>query len=160
MMMNAEYETETTQFSNNSSCTIDKTLLDHHLTDAGNADSFKTLYGSQFCYVPQKGKWFRWDGVRWIEDSESVVPAMIKTVRKLGKIGMTLNDNDNEQRSRVVKWSLGSEANYRIKAAISLAEPLFKVDYTDFDKDQYLLCCADGIVDLRTGKFRAANPED
>jgi len=42
-------------------------LLEYPLTDAGNGESFKTLFGERFCYVSQVGKWFKCDGVRSAE---------------------------------------------------------------------------------------------
>ena len=137
---------------------IKEIISQYHLTDAGNAESFKTLCGGEFCYVPQKGKWFTWDSVRWTENDESAQLAMLKTVRTRGEIGMVLNDND--QRAKMIRWSLGSESTYRIKSALSLAEAMLKVDLTEFDKDPYSLCCANGVVDLRTGDFRPTKPED
>lgn len=135
-----------------------KTLLEYPLTDAGNAESFKTLFGDRFCYVPQVGKWFKYDGVRWATNDEEALLNMLKTARMREKTAASSKDND--LRARVIKWSLASESSFRLKAALSLAESMLKVDYGKFDKDPYLLSCANGVVDLSTGEFRPSRPED
>jgi len=133
-------------------------LLSYHNTDAGNAEAFKALFGDRFCWIPEKGQWFYFDGVRWTEDTEAAQIAMLETARLRGRAAMSLEDD--ERRSKAVKWSLASESNYKLNAALSIAQAMLKVSYADFDSDPYLLTCANGVIDLQTGELRPAKPED
>jgi putative DNA primase/helicase len=57
---------------------------------------------------------------------------------------------------------MGSEAHYRIRAALELAmsqEPI-PDEGEGWDADPWLFGAANGVVDLRTGKLRPELPED
>jgi len=133
-------------------------LVTFHLTDAGNAEMFKELFGDKFRWVFEKGAWFRFDGVRWVEDTEAARVAMVETARLRGQAAMSMEDD--ERRAKIVKWALASESGYRLNAALSIAQAFCKTSYTEFDTDPYLLTCANGVVDLRTGQLRPAKPTD
>jgi putative DNA primase/helicase len=135
-----------------------KTLLGYNLTDAGNAECFKELFGNVYVFVPEKKMWLAYDGIRWGEDDQHVILRMLETVRIRAKLAMNLQDPDKMK--AIVKWSFASEANMRLKAALSIAEPMLKRSYNDFDKDPWLLCCLNGAVDLRTGKLKNTTKGD
>jgi hypothetical protein len=42
------------------------------LNDAGNSERTKRLFGSDLMYVTQLRRFFCWDGVRWVEDHDSL----------------------------------------------------------------------------------------
>jgi hypothetical protein len=42
------------------------------LNDAGNSERTKRLFGSDLIYVTQLRRFFCWDGVRWVEDPDSL----------------------------------------------------------------------------------------
>ena len=133
-------------------------LVSYHLTDAGNAEAFRDLFGHRFRWVKEKGEWFYWDGVRWISDNGKAKNAMLETMRLRAQAAMSLEDD--EARQKTVKWALSSENDYRLKAALSIAQIWLTARYTDFDTDPYLLTCTNGVIDLRTGELRPAKPED
>jgi len=133
-------------------------LVNFHLTDAGNAEAFKELFGDHFRWVREKGEWFYFDGVRWSANSSKAKDEMLETVRLRTQAAMSI-END-ETRQKAVKWCLSSESDYRLKAALSVAQIWLEAKYTDFDTDPYLLTCANGVVDLRTGQLRLSEPTD
>lgn len=145
---------------------IDK-FLKYHRTDSGNAELFRDFFGNLFRYVPETGHWFYFNGVYWEQADEKAVLYMLSIQRKRidfanSKLFPTLlpiNGQDST-REELIKFSLRSESSFKIKAALSIAQCMLVQHYADFDKDHYLLCCENGVIDLRTGKFRKARPED
>jgi len=133
-------------------------LVSYHLTDAGNAEAFRDLFQDRFRWVKEKSEWFFWDGVRWIDDTSKAKRAMLETIRLRAQVAISI-END-ETRQKAVKWCLSSENDYRLKAALSIAQIWLTTSYTDFDADPFLLTCANGVVDLRTGQLRPAKPDD
>jgi len=133
-------------------------LVQRNLTDAGNAECFRDIFGAHFRWVKEKGAWFRWDGVRWVEDDEAALRAMLEVARLRARAAVSIEDE--ERRAKVLKWALASENNARLNAALNIAAAFLTVRYTDFDKDPWLLCCANGVIDLRTGELRPSKPED
>jgi len=63
-----------------------------------------------------------------------------------------------------MKWSIQSEAQYRIEAALKMAasHPQVAVTFKDFDTDhsKMLMACTNGVVELTTGGLREGNPTD
>ena len=134
-------------------------LLGYKCTDFGNAELFKELHGDSCIYIRQKKAWHTFEAGRWKENAEGIVLRMSQTFRLKGRYALAMIQNPDESK-RVVNWALGSESQYRIKAALSLAESMLFRSYTEFDKDPWLLCCANTVIDLKTGKSGAARKTD
>jgi len=131
-------------------------LLNFHLTDAGNAEAFKELFGDQYVFVPEKKKWLQFDRTRWREDDQ-IILKMLGTVRERARqavdhLATNPGTNTNDDRIKnIVKWCLSSESRMKLNAALSIAESMLPHSITSFDQDPLILCCANGPVDLRTG---------
>jgi putative DNA primase/helicase len=132
-------------------------LVNYPPTDAGNAESFRDLFGREFCYVPQIGKWFHWNGVQWGEDDAAYL-AMLDTVRLRARAAMALVDGD--RRKKILGWTQASESHAKLSAALLIAQSLLRKNVADFDCGSYVLPCANGVVDLRTGHLRSPTPDD
>jgi len=135
-------------------------LIQHPASEAGNGETFRDLFGDRFCYVKEKGTWFWFDGIRWVEANEKANLAMLEVVRLRRKAAEML-ENDNPLKDELEKWTRQCE-RYKIRRDQSLREAANYLhrSYTDFDTDPWLLCCANGVVDLRTGELRPAKPGD
>ncbi|MEM2932463.1 MAG: phage/plasmid primase, P4 family [Nitrososphaerota archaeon] len=138
-------------------------LISYNLTEAGNAELFRDLVGNSFRFIPERGVWVRFDGVRWKEDSDSASLQMLAIVRKrIDAANLTAGLHVDERRAKVIKWALVSESNHHLKAALEIASWMLAKKYTEFDQDPWLLCCANGVLDLRLdgNGFRQAKPDD
>jgi len=133
-------------------------LLNYHLTDAGNAESFVLLHGREFCFVKELGKWLRWDGVRWVEEDEEAHLVMLETARIRNRLALSIEDVD--RRRKFQNWANTSEMNFRVNAALSFGEYMLPRKFNEFDTEPYVLCCENGIINLRTGEFRQATLSD
>jgi len=98
------------------------------------------------------------DGIKWAAD-DKITLKMLETVRRRGRQAMT-ELADLESRKSAVKWSLSSESKMKLAASLSIAESMLFQKINSFDRDPLLLCCANGVVDLRTGDLRVSKKDD
>jgi len=133
-------------------------LLSYPLTEAGNAQSFVALCDDQFCFIEEMKRWYRWDGVRWDEELDEAKMKMLEVMRTRGKYVASIEDE--EFRKAFKNWCKSSESNYRLEASLDIASSMLVKRFSDFNTDPYLLACRNGVVDLKTGKFREAIAED
>ena len=132
-----------------------------HLTDLGNAGRFVAQHGNDVRYCHISGKWLVWDGIHWCVDENGEVERRAKTtVRNLYE--QASREMDDEWRQKLGKWAQASESRGRIAAMIDLAksEPKIPVSPPELDANPWLLNCANGTIDLRTGELRKHRAED
>ncbi len=138
-------------------------LINYNCTDAGNAELFRDLVGKDYRYVPELGKWLKFDGVHWIEANEKTKLQMLAVIRRrCDAANHALLLNDNDRRAKIIKHSLASENDNKLRSALAIAQCMLTKAFTEFDKDPFLLCCSNGVIDLRLDGdgFRKARPED
>lgn len=137
-------------------------------TDTGNSELFARLYGGCVLFDHSRRRWLIWDATRcrWTDDTTIQVCEFAKKAAKYryamaGKLPNGADEERNEQK-REARWALGSQSLYRINAALELVKSVPPIaDAGDgWDADQWLFGVANGIVDLRAGKLRAATPKD
>jgi putative DNA primase/helicase len=131
------------------------------LTEWGNAKRMVKKFGGRMRYCYPNSKWLIWDGHRWSDDDKGEIWRMAKsTVRHIPM--EALESEDTQYRQEILRWAARSEGARTIKSAIELAwsEPGVGVMPDDFDKDDYLLNCPNGVVDLLTGIIRPSKSED
>lgn len=124
--------------------------LGFNLTDAGNAESFKELFGNEYIFGKETSAWFHFDGIRWVEDQQ-VVLKMLETVRMRAK--QSLDIEDPEKKKAYMKWCLSSESRIKLTAALSIAEAMLPLSVTSFDCDPLILCVSNGAINLKTGEL-------
>ncbi|MFC8956525.1 phage/plasmid primase, P4 family [Streptomyces sp. NPDC057101] len=131
-------------------------LLPDTLSDRGNAKLFARLHTDRYRHVPGLG-WFRWDGTRWRADEDDTV------LWAAGDLAESLAHRDPQgvhAPNAVLahrRHSLSTTGqNAMLNQARSAPGMLLKADA--LDADPYTLCTPDGMVDLRTGTIRPADP--
>jgi len=124
-------------------------------TDYGNAERLVHLHGQDLRYCHPFRKWYCWDGQRWrLDDSGGPTRAAKLTVRAI--YAEAAEAEDETTRKALAAWAVKSEADSRIRAALSLAtsEAAVVVLPQELDADLWLAASGDGTLDLRTGKLR------
>lgn len=58
------------------------------------------------------------------------------------------------------RWAVQCEGSTAQQKALGLLRSMVTIDASAFDRDPMLLNCANGMVDLRTGKLKAHDPND
>ena len=132
-----------------------------HRTDLGNAGRLVTAHGKDLRFCHTTNKWLVWDGTRWQFDTNGEVERRAKQT-VLSIYAEVASEGDEDKRKALAKWAAGSESRGRINAMIELAksESGIPVAPEDLDSDPWLLNCANGTIDLRTGQLQAHRRED
>ncbi|GGV66927.1 DNA primase/helicase [Streptomyces longisporoflavus] len=131
-------------------------LLPDTLTDRGNAKLFVKLYADDYRHVPGLG-WYRWDGNRWqIDEDDTVLWAA-------GDLAEAIAGDDPRgihSASALLQHRRRALSTSGMNAMLSQAKsaPGMVLNAALLDADPYTLCTPAGIVDLRTGVLRRAQP--
>ncbi len=132
--------------------------------DAGNGNLYADLSAGMLCYVPERKKWYHYDGLRWVPDTENNAYAMnhCKNIAD-ALMGYTIqNVADEKLRQDYIKHvSKWQGFKYR-ETILKEAATVLRVNrsITDFDCDPFLFNCLNGTLDLRSGEFREHSSTD
>lgn len=127
---------------------------EQHRGQARIAYRLATRYGNHLMHVHGIG-WHYWDGRRWAEDQQGLAKRAVLDVLRMS---LAESLNDKELNADVRKCESASGINGVLDIAAAL-EP-FAALVGDLDADPYLLNCANGTLDLRTGELREHDPGD
>lgn len=132
------------------------------ITDLGNAERFRDRYGDSVRYVHTWERWLCWDGTRWRQDETDEVVRLAKdTVRAIWDEARRVAGNQDRAKA-LAKHAIKSEASRAIASLLSLgkSEDGMGVRPEDLDRLPWLLNCANGTLDLRTGILRPHAPRE
>jgi len=133
-----------------------------HRTDVGNAELFAHLYRDVLRYDHRRHRWLRWARHWWAPDADAGVRRLAKAAaRHRYQAAPSLFGNPDEFKAEA-RWAIASESRMRQDATLTLAQAEHPIADTGegWDSDPWLLGCANGVVDVRRGTFRAGRPED
>lgn len=131
------------------------------LTDVGNAQRFVNLGRGRARYVHQWGRWIVYDKGRWnVDANDALVIEMAKTVSRW--LMSMVSQTHGKERDQIFNAGVRAESAPALAALVRLARaiPGVIVYHEDLDADPYILNCANGTVDLRTGELRRHDPAD
>lgn len=133
---------------------------DFKLTDAGNADRFVNMFGSDIRYSNVHKKWYIWNGKFWEQDEGTIISYAIACVRNIINEANLLPDGD--RRRELIKHSLRSEAAGRLRAIVDIASNYTQLKITpdEMDANPWLLNCENGTLNLKTGRLQPFNSAD
>lgn len=125
------------------------------LSDLSNAEALVHAHGPDLHYCYPWKAWLIWTGTHWQRDTAGEVMRRAKQTVKRVAARADQFDTDAEVKALLqhVKTSL---ATGRLKGLVELAasEPGMPVLPEALDADPWLLNCANGTLDLRTGRLR------
>ena len=138
------------------------------LTDSGNAQRLVERCGSDLRFCADRGKWLRWDGARWAEDAAGLVTLdardgaalLVTDAAALRKQASKAEGDEAKalaaQGEALLSWAKRSVSSKGLAATLNVARVWEGVSVTqaDLDRDPFVLCCPNGLVDLRTGELR------
>jgi putative DNA primase/helicase len=130
-------------------------------TDLGNARRFVSRHGKNIHFIPEWNKWIVWNVSRWeIDDDGAAMRLAKETVEAMYSeaLGLANEQDRTALRTRALK----SQAEARLKAMVSLAESEAAVVLAanKLDADPWVLGVQNGVVELKTSKFRPSRRED
>lgn len=134
------------------------------LNDLGNARRLVKRHGEAIRYC-SAGSWYAWAGTHWADDetgdlsryAKTVVDQMLAQAQAMVKEASRSGDEEALELARLYeRHALASGNHARLTAMIAEAqsEPGIPIRYSEMDKDDWSLNCANGTVDLRTGELR------
>ncbi len=130
--------------------------------DIGNGRRFAWFHGDDVRHTPEMG-WLAWDGRRWRPD-EVAVAALAKATatRIFYEVPHVAESGGNDAAIRRGKWAKTSGTGPRLREMLWCASSEAKIAARReaFDTGPWLLNCANGTVDLRTGTLRPHRRED
>lgn len=131
-------------------------------TEVGDAECFAHYSGSVVRYDHAQGRWLLTsDTGIWIPDPTELLRGFtITMMRQRQKIAAQIADPDAKKRA--FKWSVDGESSRRISNTLREARALPPISDSgeNWDRNNWLLGTQNGLVDLQTGIFRKALPED
>jgi putative DNA primase/helicase len=126
-------------------------------SDDAVALAFSARHAGQLLFVPEWGRWLRWDGSRWAHDATLAVFDLARTVCR------EKAEEAERAMEKASPWSIGKLASAQKVAAVTT---LARADRRHaraadlFDADPWSLNTRDGVVDLRTGTMRRHRQDD
>lgn len=130
-------------------------------TDQGNADRLIAKHGKRLRYNFARGLWLIYEEEtgRWKWDQNGGIQALARVVLK----GIYLDAKaatDAATEKALDAWAKASGSAGSLEAAIKLARSAdgVPVQMSQLDADPYMLNCANGVVNLKTGRLLPHNP--
>jgi putative DNA primase/helicase len=133
-------------------------------TEAANARRLIARYGSHIRYVTTWQKFVACTGRCWKLDGPETEKFAKDSASELWNIfaSMPKERSEQSQLNQIISFIRGSNSAAGIRNALFLArsESGIPVDFSQLDRQPMLFNCANGTIDLESGKLRAHNPED
>ena len=169
-----------TKKANSASAINSKEIIDAlNNNESGDASLYNKLNRNRLCYDHSANTWHKWQNHHWVEDkisdslvaTESVVDEYKKELsrQRNNKIQARKNGNKNQEEAaeiliKLLEKRINSLQTLRRKKNVLVLAGCgtnsLGITGDEWDSDPYLLGCGNGVVDLRTGKFRSGNPQD
>lgn len=133
----------------------------YNRTDSGNAMMFADEYRDVMRYDHKRQEWFIWGGHWWSSDVIGEPMERAKRVMERRRRNATLVDDDKERREEI-GWAMISQNRAKLESMLKLSQSIAHITMggDEWDADPMLLGVANGVVDLRTGEFRAGRRGD
>lgn len=131
------------------------------LTDLGNAELLAGREGHHLRHVKERRQWLVYRDGRWRLDLTGEAERAAKEIARM-RLRDAVEIADGEEQRRQVRWAITSQSGPRLREMLAVAssEPTIVLGADELDRDPFLLSCANGTLDLRTGELRAASPDD
>jgi putative DNA primase/helicase len=119
-------------------------------TDVANARRFVAQHGDNVRYCHPWKKWLVWDGRRWkVDDSGAVTNLAKSTADAIWDAAKSLRAT-----REAIDFAVKSANASSLRAMLSLAMPDVSLRSDDMDSNDWILNCANGTIDLKTGMLR------
>lgn len=129
-------------------------------TDWGMLERLALHYPHEFVFVEAWGRWAAWNGSHW--DFEHGAAQLQAAIIRTAQLTFALEGPTVLDAVAFGKYCVKYRQAMGVTAVRKLAEQdvRFRRGVEDFDRDPWLLNCANGTLDLRTGELRPPAPAD
>jgi putative DNA primase/helicase len=136
------------------------TDVEANRNDMTNAVIFVQLHGDDFRWCEEWDAWLRWDGHGWGRGTAADASAKLAREDVRAELLRRAVNLQGKEATAALKWANSAGDAYRLNAFEGLACHRLSAPLEKFDADPYLLACANGVVDLRTGELRDGQRAD
>lgn len=128
--------------------------------DMGNGYLFADWYKNRARYVPERKKWYVYNGKAWQADigDLNVMELCKKLADELIIYAMSLEDE--RQRDAYIKFASNWQKRRYRETVLRDASGVHPARINDFDADPYLFNCQNGTLNLESGEFHDHRAED
>ncbi|MCC8122115.1 MAG: phage/plasmid primase, P4 family [Oscillospiraceae bacterium] len=128
--------------------------------DIGSGYLFADWYKDRARYVPERKKWFIYDGKVWRADTGNLL--VMELCKKLADalVDYALSIHDECQRKAYLDFACRWQRRAYRETILKDAASVYPVRHEEFDADPYLFNCQNGTLDLRTRAFHAHRAAD
>ena len=145
----------------NGDITPNYNFIKYPQNDTGNAQRFVTWLHGRVIYVPELKTWYAWDGRNWREDNDGGIMRLADE-HACELLAAAAKMEDQDKRDKAGKHALGMG---NVKPIQSMLEMVrchrdIVVHLDRLDTNPFLLGVQNGVVNLRTGKFRQAQRQE
>jgi|TARA_B110000263_G_C15300306_1_gene507637 P4 family phage/plasmid primase-like protien len=134
--------------------------LGYYQNNKYRAKQFHDEYGDYVKYISEQNLWAVYVGANWNMRHDTEV-AHVKT--QLFKLNEQLWDATagmvNPLKEQWQKFAKSCESNANMVSVINLAKTLMRESFEEFNKDDYLFSCANGVIDLEKGELLEHSPK-
>ena len=149
-----------------------------HSNELGDGCLFSFLHEHQLIYSKSAGEWFEWNGRHWQRDIYERASIKVESVvecylQELGRVDQLIAELQKEEKpvsklekkreailKRVNRLRSDRGRNACLRMAHTNGTLSLALAGDEFDRRPWLLPCANGVIDLRTGELRAGRPDD
>lgn len=131
------------------------------VSDVARSEEFKEYLDGNAKYVPEEKKWFVWQGGHWERDANGWMrfSATAFTNALFDGLELITDPKEKAQAVRIIE-SGRSLRSLDAMTTLAASDPEMQVGVNEWDQNPWLLGVQNGVVDLKTGQFRAAVKED
>lgn len=129
-------------------------------SDIGFGRLFADVYKRVARYVPDRKKWYIYNGARWVPDAGGLMAMDLCKELADGLLLYLLTFKDEIVRTLNLEvYSRWQQRRLR-EIYLKEAQSVYPVSMAEFDTNCYLFNCENGTLDLQTMTFREHAPED
>lgn len=127
-----------------------------HYNDIGLGNLFAECFKDTLRYCIDNQQWYVYDGAVWVLDKGDIktqckMQCLLELLHLYCKEVVT--DDNEEEIKKYSQYINKSSSDVVIRRCINTSKNMMTIELTEFDKDPYILNCANGVYDLRTGKL-------
>jgi putative DNA primase/helicase len=106
--------------------------------------------------------WYIWADDYWRRDDNGEIMRRTEETIEAMLLEAIRMDHQNPERAGRIEFALASETRGKLEAMVALARDDYRavLDYRKLDADPLLVGVLNGVIDLRTGEFRAGRRDD
>lgn len=122
------------------------------VSEAVLAENFSEEVINKHCFVPEERQWRYWDNTRWRPDDRNVLSASFMDFIRKKKT----QANDRYLQDELQRF----ETSYKADSVAKLSQAKCAVEAGEFDKQDQLLNCPNGVLDLSSKVLKLHKPQD